>query len=156
MIARPATTRDVPAMTEVLNAVIAAGGTTAHEVAKPEAEVRAAYVEGPEVLSAVVVEGDGRVLGWQSVGLWQGEPHIGSFVRPGLQAQGAGRAMFALTCAILRARGVDHVIAHIRADNRPGLAYYAKIGFRDIGGDPDFTLQDGRRVGQVFRRFDLC
>ncbi len=156
MIARPATAADVPGMTAVLNAVIALGGTTAHEVPKTEAKVRHDYVDGPGVLSSVVVEGDGGVLGWQSVGLWQGDPHIGSFVRPGLQAQGAGRAMFALTCALLRACGITYVIAHIRADNRPGLGYYAKIGFRDIGGDPDFALKDGRRVGQVFRRFDLC
>jgi L-amino acid N-acyltransferase YncA len=155
MIARPATLADVPAMTALLNAIIAIGGTTAHEVPKTAAEVAQDYVTGPDVLSSVVAEQEGVVLGWQSVGLWQGQAHIGTFVQPGLQAKGAGRAMFDLTCALLRQKGVAEIIASIRADNAPGLAYYARIGFRDIGHEPDFALSDGRIVGRVHRRFDL-
>lgn len=153
---RLATPDDAPGMAEVLNAVIALGGTTAHEVAKSEDEVRLGYVEGPEVLSSVVAEMDGRIIGWQSVEHWEGEAHIGTFVRPGLQAQGAGGQMFALTCEVLNKRGgVPSIIASIRADNVPGLAYYARIGFRDIGDDPGFALSDGTVVGRVHRRFDL-
>ena len=155
MIIRPATTADVPAMTAVLNAVIALGGTTAHQSPKAEDQVRRGYVDGPDVLSSVVAEFDGQVVGWQAVEFWAGDPHIGSFVQPGLQARGAGAAMFALTCQTLRQGGVGYIIASIRADNQPGLAYYARIGFRDIGHEPDFTLKDGRKVGRVHRRFDL-
>lgn len=142
-------------MTRVLNAVIALGGTTAHEQPKTEDEVLADYVEGPEVLSSVVAEDNGRVIGWQSVGMWKGDPHIGTFVQPGLQASGAGQAMFTRTCDTLRRQGVGFIIASIRSDNVPGLAYYARIGFRDIAHDPDFTLKGGRKVGRVHRRFDL-
>lgn len=39
MKVRPATPDDVPDMTEVLNAVIALGGTTAHETPKSQAQV---------------------------------------------------------------------------------------------------------------------
>ncbi len=155
MIVRPATPEDAAGMTALLNAVIAIGGTTAHEEPKTEAEVLGDYVIGPDVLSSVVAEDDGRIIGWQSVGWWKGDPHIGSFVLPGLQARGTGAAMFALTCAALRARGPGHIIASIRADNVPGLAYYARMGFRDLATDPDFALRDGRRVGRVERRFDL-
>jgi L-amino acid N-acyltransferase YncA len=142
-------------MTAVLNAVIAVGGTTAHEHPRTEAQVREGYVTGPDVLSSVVCEEDGQIVGWQSVEMWQGDPHIGSFVRPGLQARGAGTAMFGLTCQTLKAKGIGHIIAFIRADNAPGLAYYARIGFRDIGTDPDFALEDGRKVGRIYRRVDL-
>jgi L-amino acid N-acyltransferase YncA len=155
MKVRPATIADAAGMTAVLNAVIALGGTTAHQSPKSEAAVRQEYIDGPDVLSSVVVEEAGEVVGWQSVEMWDGDPHIGSFVRPGLQAKGAGTALFALTCDLLRDRGVAHIIAFIRADNLPGLAYYARIGFRDIGQDPDFALNDGRKVGRVHRRFDL-
>lgn len=155
MLTRPATTADAGAMAEILNAIIALGGTTAHEVPKTPAEVRATYIAGPDVLSSVVAEVDGRVLGWQSVEWWRGEAHIGSFVQPGLQAKGAGAQMFALTSAILRQKGVASIIASIRADNVPGLAYYARIGFRDIAAEPDFALSDGRKVGCIHRRFDL-
>lgn len=155
MIIRPATTADVPAMTAVLNAVIALGGTTAHQSEKTEDQVGQGYVDGPDVLSSVVAEVDDEVVGWQAVELWAGDPHIGSFVQPGLQARGAGAAMFALTCQILRHGGTGYIIASIRADNLPGLAYYARIGFRDVAHEPDFTLKDGRKVGRVHRRFDL-
>lgn len=155
MMLRPSTPDDAAGMAGILNAVIALGGTTAHESPKTVAEVREGYVTGPDVLSSVVCEVDGTVVGWQSVEMWAGEPHIGTFVQPGVQAKGIGGAMFDLTCKTLRKRGVGTIIAHIRADNVPGLAYYARIGFRDIGLDPDFALSDGRKVGRVHRRFDL-
>jgi len=142
-------------MTAILNRIIAIGGTTAHETPKTEDQVRAAYIDGPEVLASVVAEDGGEVIGWQSVGLWHGDPHIGSFGVPGVQARGAGAAMFDLTCQRLRDRGVGYIIASIRADNVPGLAYYARIGFVDVLSDPDFALSDGRVVGRVHRRFGL-
>ncbi|AZL57891.1 GNAT family N-acetyltransferase [Tabrizicola piscis] len=155
MLIRAATPADARQMADVLNAVIALGGTTAHEHPKTETQVRESYVTGPHVLSSVVAELDGRVVGWQSVEHWQGEAHIGTFVQPGLQAKGAGTRLFEATCATLRPKAVRWIIASIRADNVPGLAYYARIGFRDIAAEPDFALSDGRKVGRIHRRFDL-
>jgi L-amino acid N-acyltransferase YncA len=155
MLIRAAIPADAEAMTAVLNAVIAAGGTTAHETPKTPAEVRREYIDGPDVLSSTVAEAEGRILGWQSVGLWHDEEHIGTFVQPGIQARGTGAALFTLTLKILAEKGIRQIFAAIRADNVPGLAYYARIGFQDIGSDPDFALQDGKQVGRVFRRFDL-
>ena len=70
-------------------------------------------------------------------------------------AKGIGAGLFALTCDLLRNAGLTQIIASVRADNAPGLSYYARIGFVDIGHDPDFSLNDGRVVGRVHRRFDL-
>jgi L-amino acid N-acyltransferase YncA len=155
VLIRAALPADADGMAAVLNAVIARGGTTAHETPKAPDDVRRDYIDGPDVLSSIVAEIEGKVLGWQSVGLWHGEEHIGTFVQPGRQARGVGAGLFALTRKILADKGIRQIFAAIRADNVPGLAYYARIGFRDIGQDPDFTLQDGTRVGRVFRRFDL-
>lgn len=155
MIIRPAKAEDASAMTVILNDIIAIGGTTAHHTSETVDTVRIEYVDGPDVLAAVVAEDQGRVIGWQSVGLWQGEAHIGTFVQPGVQAKGAGAAMFALTCDILRKARVPTIIASIRADNVPGLAYYARIGFVDTVVEPEFALHDGRVVGRIHRRFDL-
>jgi L-amino acid N-acyltransferase YncA len=155
MLIRPATPMDAQAMAEVLNAVITVGGTTAHELPKSPDQVRRGYIDGPEVLSSVIVEEAGTVVGWQSVEHWQGDAHIGTFVQPGLQARGAGSRMFALTCETLRAKGITAIVASIRADNVPGLAYYGRIGFVDFAHEPDFALSDGRKVGRIHRRFDL-
>jgi L-amino acid N-acyltransferase YncA len=155
MIVRKALAEDAAGMAELLNDIIAIGGTTAHQQPTSEAKTCLHAIDGRYVLSSVLAEENGRILGWQSVEQWQGEPHIGTYVQPGLQARGIGAKLFALTLAALRAGRVSHVIASIRADNLPGLAYYARIGFRDIGHEPDFALDDGRKVGRIQRRFDL-
>lgn len=155
MILRNAKPEDAAAMAEVLNAVIALGGTTAHQAPKSAEQVQREYIDGPDVLSSVVALDEGRVIGWQSVGWWQGEAHIGSFVQPGMQAKGAGTAMFALTCDLLRNLGVKAIHASIRADNVPGLAFYGRAGFVDVDSDPEFALEGGQVVGRVLRRFDL-
>ena len=159
MIVRPATPADAAAMTALLNAVIAIGGTTAHQHPKAEAQVRADYIEGPEAQTCVVAEEDGKVIGFQAVGtspaLPEGWADIGTFVAAGLQAKGTGAALFAATCAAARAKGLAVLNATIRADNVPGLAYYARVGFTDYAHDPGWALEDGRRVGRVSRRFEL-
>jgi L-amino acid N-acyltransferase YncA len=155
MILRRPTEADAPAMADLLNAIIAIGGTTAHQHPKSAEAVREDYIDGTDVKTTILAEDGGRVIGFQSVGLWLGDMHIGTFVQPGLQAKGVGAAMFAETCAQARAAGLTEIIAAIRADNVPGLAFYARIGFQDIGLDPDFALEDGRVVGRVFRRFTL-
>lgn len=152
---RPSRPEDAAAMAAILNRIIEIGGTTAHQVPKSPAQVRQDYIDGPDVQTSVVAEQDGQVVGWQSVGLWQGDSHIGTFVQPGLQAAGVGARLFALTCAQARDAGLTRIEASIRADNVPGLAYYARIGFADIGHEPDFALNDGRVVGRVHRRFTL-
>jgi len=155
MIARPARPQDAPAMTAILNAIIEIGGTTAHQSPKTIEAVRVDYIDGPDVIAGVVVEEAGRVIGWQSVGWWQGNADIGTFVQPGIQARGAGAVMFALTRDLVKQAGAKAIHATIRADNMPGLAYYARAGFVESGGDPGFALQDGRVVGRIYRRFDL-
>jgi len=147
---------DAAAMTEILNEIIAIGGTTAHQEAKPVAMVRNEYIDGPEVLTSVVAASDGRVVGWQSVGMWQSEAHIGTFVRHGTQAQGVGGALFVLTRELLLKMDVTAVVATIRADNVPGQAYYTRLGFAEFAREPDFALKDGRVVGRVHRRCILA
>jgi L-amino acid N-acyltransferase YncA len=155
MLIRRATPNDAVAMTAILNAIIAIGGTTAHEHPKTEQTVLVDYVTGPDVLACSIAEDQGTIIGWQSTGWYHGNPEIGTFVQPGTQARGIGAQLFALTCATLRAKGITYIIATIRADNIPGLAYYARVGFRDIAQDPDYALSTGQRVGRITRRIDL-
>lgn len=159
MIVRPATPADAPTMTALLNAIIAIGGTTAHQHPKTGAQVRADYIDGPEAVTCVVAEDGGQVIGFQSVGTWPGLAagwgDIGTFVAPGVQAKGTGAALFAATCAAAREKGLTTLNATIRADNVPGLTYYARMGFTDYAHDPDWTLEDGRKVGRISRRFAL-
>ena len=155
MIIRPATATDAVAMTGVLNQIIAIGGTTAHETPKSAQQVLDDYISGPDVLSCVVTLVEDRLVGWQSVGRWRDEAHIGTFVAPEVQAKGAGAAMFALTCDTVQKAGVPYLVASIRADNDPGLRYYARMGFTDFASEPHFALSTGQIVGRIHRRFDV-
>jgi L-amino acid N-acyltransferase YncA len=155
MIIRPATPADAVAMTGVLNQIIAIGGTTAHETPKSAQQVLEDYISGPDVLSCVVTLVEDRLVGWQSVGRWRDEAHIGTFVAPDVQAKGAGAAMFALTCDTVQKAGVPYLVASIRADNDPGLRYYARMGFTDFASEPHFALSTGQIVGRIHRRFDV-
>lgn len=159
MIVRAAGPGDAEAMAALQNDIIRAGGTTAHQSARTAAQVRQDYIDGVEVISCQLAEKDGALLGFQSVGrhpaLAQGWGDIGSYVKQDLQRSGVGRALFEATVAALRVAGITTINAAIRADNGPGLGYYARRGFVDYGQEPDFALADGRVVGRVLKRFDL-
>ncbi len=152
---RAAVAEDATEMALLLNEIIAIGGTTAHQAPKSVATVLTDYISGPDVIAVVVAHDQGQLIGWQSVGYHHGDAHIGTFVRQGLQARGVGAALFDATCARVRQAGARSIHASIRADNVPGLAYYARLGFVDYALEPDWALADGRKVGRVHRRFDL-
>jgi len=159
VIVRPARPGDADAMATVQNLIIRIGGTTAYQTERSVEEVRD-YVVGSGAICCFVAEAaGGRVIGFQSLGRMAGLPEgwgdIGTFVDPSVQASGTGTALFAATREAARAAGLAAINATIRADNVPGLAYYARQGFRDYAADPDYCLRDGTRVGRVHRRFDL-
>ncbi|WP_103332230.1 GNAT family N-acetyltransferase [Pseudotabrizicola formosa] len=155
MIIRIATPQDAPQMADLLNAIIAIGGTTAHETPKSPETVRHDYIDGPGTLTCVVADDAGHILGWQAVDQVHGEVHIGTFVSPGTQAKGIGAQLFDQTRALCAAKGITEVFAAIRADNIPGLAYYARLGFVDVGAEPDYALSSGQVVGRIFRKITL-
>lgn len=159
MIVRPATPADAPAMTALQNEIIAIGGTTAYQQPRSEDEVREDYITAPEAICCLVALDADGLIGFQAVGRWPGLPDgwadIGTFVSPSRQRSGAGAALFAATVLAARSAGIVTLNATIRADNAPGLGYYARRGFRDYGSDPDWALDDGRVVGRIHRRFDL-
>ncbi len=155
MIIRDATPDDAIQMADLINQVIAIGGTTAHQHALTPEVIRHYNIDGPECHACVLAEVAGQVTGWQSLARWMDGDHIGTFVRPGLQTKGTGRAMFARTLTHAMRRGLPSIHAWIRADNVAGLAFYGRLGFVDYGGDPSFALDDGQIVGRIFRRFDV-
>jgi L-amino acid N-acyltransferase YncA len=150
---------DVPDLTSLLNDIIRAGGTTAIETPLTEAELAEWFVTGAAVQSSVVAVRGGRTDGFQMLSCFdplpEGWADIGTYVRIGRTGGGIGSALFRQTCLNARAKGLATLKATIRADNIGGLAYYARIGFRDYADQPGYALSDGRTVGRVHRRFDL-
>lgn len=150
-------------MAELINAIIAIGGTTAYEDPFDAASMDAAYISLPELVSCFVAEGDGRLLGFQGL-MWSFDPDdplpdgwatIGTFARVGLTQRGVGSALFAETVKAARAKGVAVIDATIRADNAGGLAFYSRQGFVDYDRLVGVPLKNGRPVDRIRKRFNV-
>jgi L-amino acid N-acyltransferase YncA len=159
---RPAAEADAAPMAELLNEVIAAGGTTAYEDPFDAAAMDAHYISLPELVSCTVAELDGRIVGFQGLfwphdsgdSLPEGWAIIATFAKVGLTGAGIGRALFQATRAAARAAGVRTIDATIRADNTGGLAYYTRMGFTDYDRLVGVPLKDGTPVDRVQKRLD--
>ena len=157
---RPAQEGDAPALADLLNEIIARGGTTAlEEPFTPEA-LADAMLTGPEVICCFVAQdGEGRLAGFQSLlrsaGLPDGVGDIATFSRVGSAQRGTGSRLFAATRQAARAKGLAAINATIRADNAGGLAFYGRLGFTDHGIRRAVPLGDGTPVDRVSKRFVL-
>lgn len=164
MIVRPATPDDAADMATVLNAIIAIGGTTAHERPFDPDRMRDHYVTSPHSIACHVAEREGRVVGFQSLA-WPKDANdpmppgwaiIATFVADGQQGHGIGQALFAATRAAALAAQVATIDATIRADNTGGLRYYSGLGFTDYAVLRDIPLRSGHRVDRIRKRYDTA
>jgi L-amino acid N-acyltransferase YncA len=158
---RPARGEDAPGLAELLNAIIARGGTTALEdLFTPEALDRT-YLTGPEVICCFVAvdRATGRHEGFQTLGRYPGLPpgwgDIGTFARIDGVQRGVGSALFAATRDEARRLGLAGINATIRADNSGGLAFYSRIGFADHSVRAAAPLKDGALVDRISKRYRL-
>jgi L-amino acid N-acyltransferase YncA len=158
---RPATSADAPELTELLNTIIARGGTTALEEPFTPELLDEAYLTGPDVLSCVVaVDPDsGRLEGFQTLIRLAHLPEdwgdIGTFSRVNGTQRGIGSALFAATRERARELSLAAMNAQIRADNLGGLAFYGKIGFQDYAVDRAVPLSDGTPIDRINKRYML-
>ena len=156
---RPVRATDAAELAELLNAIIARGGTTAFETPFAPAALDQSYLTGPAVHCCFVAESDGQLLGFQTLGMQAFLPadvgDIATFTRIGGTQSGVGTALFAATCERARALGLAAINATIRADNAGGLAFYSRMGFTDHEVVPAVPLKDGTKVDRIRKRFAL-
>ncbi len=157
MIIRPARPADAQALTEILNAVIEIGGTTAYQIAVDPSYFNPLIESGDSKTFIHVAESDAGLEGMQ----WMRpmDPNdmgsIATFARPGTAQRGIGTALFKATRAASVAAGYRVLDATIRADNTGGLAYYSKMGFEDHSVTKNVPLNDGTPVDRIHKRMLL-
>ncbi|MFM9935418.1 MAG: N-acetyltransferase family protein, partial [Novosphingobium sp.] len=122
LIVRPVEADDAAGLADLLNAVIAAGGTTALEVPFTPEGLAEAYLTGPNVLCCFVAEDeDGELLGFQTLGRYPGLPEdvgdIGTFARIGGTRRGIGSELLEATGPRAVELGLKAINATIRSDN---------------------------------------
>ena len=161
ILVRPATDADAPALAELLNAIIARGGTTALEQSFTPDRLARKYLTGPNVISCFVAYDaeTGEALGFQTLTREAYVPDnwgdIGTFARVGGTQRGVGSALFAATRERALELGLAGLNAQIRADNHGGLAFYARMGFQDHHVDAAVPLTDGTPVDRITKRYPL-
>lgn len=157
---RPALPSDALDMAKLLNKIIEIGGTTAQQSLFDEERMHNHYLAPPNnVACHAAVEGE-TLLGFQALE-WSTPDKDGNFDRPsdwayiatfvkdGQQGKGIGVKLFAATRAKAMNAGVKAIDATIRADNVPGLAYYAKMGFREDSRILQAPLRDGTKIDRI-------
>ncbi len=157
---RPAALGDALQMTKLLNAVIAAGGTTAHQTPLVVDEMFSRYIRPENNISCHVAISNGRLSGFQSL-VWaddampEGWAIIATFVAFYRAKMGIGQKLFSATRFAAKAAEVKTIYATIRADNVGGLKYYSGLGFTNYDVLKQIPLNDGTPVDRIRKRFDL-
>jgi L-amino acid N-acyltransferase YncA len=156
---RPAGPLDAGPLADLLNEVIAEGGTTAITTPVTRDYIAERMASDPRAIWHLAEDDAGDVLGFQWV---DPQPEhgadcaqIATFARVGRTGLGTGSALFEKTRAAALASGYRWINAEIRADNLGGLAYYGSRGFEDYGRIEGYRMANGQVVDKVLKRYDL-
>lgn len=143
MNVREATAADADALSRILQRILLSWGSDRPSHA---AHVLAHYVNHPHRLRcSVAVDGQGRVLGFQSLKVArEGNPYdlpegwgiIGTYVDVDAAGRGVGKALFASSLQAAQEAGLTDIDATIGKKNEAGLAYYEALGFRTYRTKP--------------------
>jgi len=145
---------DFDAACDMLNHIIAVGGTTAYEVPFDRDSFRPEFFDGP-VLRLVAMDG-ARLVGLQvCYDCGDGVLGIGSFAEQRDPVKGTGRTLFAETCRRGRDMGFRQIQAVITVDNAPGLGYYGAMGFIEVERRKDDASRNGAPIDRVVKVYDL-
>lgn len=150
---------DARPMAELLNEIIAIGGTTAITEPATTDSFRTYMEESRRSAWHLAEDAGGEVLGFQWINQIESLPpeaaSIATFSKVGKTKLGIGSKLFAVTVQAARDLGYTWINADIRADNQGGLTYYQSRGFETYATKTGVTLPCGLVVDKVLKRFDL-
>lgn len=153
-------TVDLRQTAELLNEIIAIGGTTAMTKPMSRDDLEGWLMADQDCSTwHVALTEDGDLLGFQWIGPWGDLPPeacgIGTFVKAGRTGLGIGSKLFDASVNAARALGYTWMDAEIRADNEGGLAYYQSRGFENYKRKDGVVLDNGTEVSKIHKRYDL-
>ena len=156
---RKACKDDLKILCSILNEIIDIGGTTAFQNRLHESEFESYFLNGTDCICCLLAENEESILGFQSLSLHPDLPDdwadIATFARANPKIRGVGTTLFETTLKFARLQNIDSINASIRADNRSGLCYYARMGFEDYSIAKGIPLQDGTPVDRVSKKFTV-
>lgn len=152
---------DCGPMADLLNGIIAQGGTAAMTNSVTRHDLTVWMTTAPGRSAWHLAEDEhGTVLGFQWIAPHDALPpdacDIATFVDIGRAQLGIGSSLFKATQVAGRDLGYAWINATIRADNTGGLAYYQSRGFEPCARQSGVRLDDGTMIDRISMRFDLC
>ena len=167
VVIRPATTEDLPAITDIYNALLE---TTTHEWTETlhTVEERARWLDAKQAAGwpalVAVDEDDGSVLGWATYGDFRDSQRWPGYrftvehsihVAERAWRRGVGRALVSALVEHAVADGKRVMIAAIDSGNRRSIDFHAGVGFRQVGHLPGVGDKWGQRLSLVLMQLDL-
>jgi L-amino acid N-acyltransferase YncA len=157
---RQAMPEDAASLRQILDDIIAVGGTTALEMPLSAEAFNEHFLTGQDCIVCFVVESlDGEPVGFQSltrnIGLPNGWADIATFTQRTPRSPGAGTALFQATSSFARDLGLVAINATIRADNYAGIPYHEKMGFKTYKVTQAVPLENGLPVDRISKRYDV-
>ena len=165
VLVRSAVLSDLPAITDIANALI--GSTTVEWSERPstlrdrQAWFREHQLAGEPVLVAV---DEGRVVGWAAYGdfrdsaRWPGYRFTAEHsihVAESHWGRGAGRALMVALVEAARDDSKRVLVAGIDGANVRSIAFHARLGFVEVARMPGVGDKWGQRLDLVLMQFDL-
>jgi len=136
---RLATASDATAVARIYNQGIEDRIATFETEPRTVQQIEAQLAEKGDRYPTVVVERDGRVVAWASVGPYRARPCYGGvgehsvYVERGARGAGAGRVALEGLFEACRTRGFWKLVSRIFPENAASLALHERAGFRVVG-----------------------
>jgi L-amino acid N-acyltransferase len=149
LMIRPATEKDVPAITEIYNDAILNSVATFDTELKT-VEDRLQWLNNHDTMHPVIVaESDGKVLGWASLSRWSERAAYDTtaeaslYVHKDYRNQGVGKRLLEMLTLEGKTVGLHSLIARITEGNEKSFYLVELFGFEDVG-----TLKEiGKKFG---------
>jgi L-amino acid N-acyltransferase len=151
LLIRPATGDDADAIAAIYNDAVATS-TATFDLGPETVAQRRRWLAADGTRLCLVAELDRHVVGWSALVRWSaraGYDHTAEaaiYVAAGRRRAGVGRALLEAVIAGAPALDLHAVIVQICAENEPGLALAAALGFVRVGTLREVGLKFGRRL----------
>ena len=165
LIVRPAVTSDLPAITDIANALIETATVewteTLHTLANRQVWLEHHQEAGEPVLVAI---DDEMVVGWAAYGDFRDSTRWPGYrftvehsvhVAESHSGRGVGRSLMSALIADAQASGKRVMVAAIDADNPGSIDFHARLGFVEVGRMPGVGDKWGQRLSLVLMQYDL-
>jgi L-amino acid N-acyltransferase YncA len=159
---RPAGETDLEAINEIYNYYVPRS-TCTYQLEPEPIEVRIAWFRkhSPDAYPVVVVEEDGKVLGWGSLSRFREraayDPTVEAsiYVHHEHHRRGIGRMILIDLIAWARKAGFHSLIGGTSADQTASIALQRSLGFQQVALFREVGLKFGRRLDVVFLQLML-